>query len=183
MKKNIKKIRKQVESQGIVIEPGKTYNIYECGHVILNSEDPKRFLKDPDKISQKYRACYECSARFLTKYRSCGDGCGVETVGKNVRDGGCKKCRTARWNSKAAQKKSSADFKNKNKNIESLQAHRDRFDCFLRDDCLNNIAFNDPMAEYLPCYQCKKYCAGAGGIDPMEGVFRERGRNSDRVFV
>jgi len=175
MKNNPEKAREHIESQGIIIEQGKTYNIYKCGHVVLNSADPKRFITDPGNSNRKYRACPECKARFMVKYRSCGDGCGAETVGSRVQNGSCKKCRNTRWNSKAAQEKSAANTKIENQARKAFKAHKDRSDCYLRDTCLRDVALNDPCAKYLPCYQCRKYQMGNGGVDPMAGVYRHTG--------
>lgn len=143
-----------IESLGIIITHGKVYNIYQCGCVILNDEDPQCF----NHFHQvRLRCCPEHNDhRLLNKFKRCS--CGREYFSKRIQASKqCGKCYGVSPETKEAKRQwrieyekygaENARFRNKR------QADPARWDCRSRDKCLIEYIKYDA----IPCKGCKEY--------------------------
>jgi len=138
--------REHIESQSIKIKVNTAYNLYSCGHVVMNKKDP---LFNITKNRKSFRCCPECmEGRFVTKYKKCGQnskGCERESLFRSyIKDGPCLACRK--------HKKSVVKVKKP-----AVKHMPSRDDCTRRSDCVNGWAFVMPLVDALPCSECGGY--------------------------
>ena len=143
--KNIDDVFKYIESQGIIMEYGMAYNLYECGHIVSNAVDTRKMIYYAD-VRLRNRCCPICfpiPTRLSTKAKICF--CGTRQIGIRLQTS--KQC-TACHNTKTA--------KNKKPNLKFKNGHlfdEKGSDCLFRLDCLKKY---DKYA-CTPCLGCKKF--------------------------
>ena len=155
-----------IESQGIKIIPGFPYNLYECGCVIRNDEDPQIYFH---LESTRLRGCPHHKKRLLNKYKKCP--CGREYLGKRLQlSQGCRECH----NSYEYQK-----YYNENGPIfkemrNSGKSDPSRWNCAHRDKCIVEFMKYDA----IPCKGCEKYNPVSLDIDPCCA----KGQSNDHIL-
>ena len=157
--KNATQAREYLEKKGINIEPGKSYNIYVCGCVVNNDDDPQLQFYFP-KTKTKKRSCpYHKPSALLNKYKRCR--CGREYFSNRIQSSEmCKGC------------------------YESKLTPEDQLKCLIKVKKLQNDHLRDPdrsdcafyltkcLMEYVdfqavPCKNCKHYTIGTGNVDDL----------------
>ena len=154
MKMTVAKARKMLEDKGVTPIGGHAYNIYECGCVFDNTEDPNILAYfSESKLMNRSCPMHKPSA-LLIKYKKCN--CGFENIGLRLQSSdGCKIC------AKATRRKSDGS-RVKYQNAHS--ADPGRWACVHREECFKKYI----KYEALPCKGCKDYQLGAGNVDPLD---------------
>lgn len=169
--------REYIESFGIKIKPGFPYNIYACGCVVRNDEDPQDQYYFPN-LRVKNRTCPNHNpSALINKYKVCI--CGREYWSHSIQASEhCKQC------PKELKKKTAAEkYKNKKKNSTKKfrNGHKEdqrRYNCVYRCDkkrpgtgktCLDFYYKYDAV----PCRGCKGYTVEGENADPLDRTFRD----------
>jgi hypothetical protein len=140
--------KEYIESKGIQIIPGKAYNVYKCGCVYLDDEDPNRMKWFADK-KHTTRCCPEHISGLLNKFKLCK--CGQTYFSSRVQASEkCSSCYGIKIKIPGQYKgKAKARSKLKNIHLQDLE----RWDCSGRSECLDEFFKH----QCTPCLGCEKY--------------------------
>jgi len=161
--KTTEEAKQFILDNGIEIEPGKVLNIYACGCIIPNKDDPKKKAR-MGKNRYLALACPKHKERLLTKYKLCKN-CGKEQTHHNLLDSECcVKCNKEFQNSKRDKTKVKTTSHLRN----NYMRDDSKYNCKFRPECLEKYMEYD----CIECAGCDRYEIGRGDVDPM---FSRRG--------
>lgn len=141
------------------LEAGKVYNIYKCGHIFLNTEDPHKKTYNPSTKVLSI-TCPICTTPvgLKTKIKLCR--CGYRQVGKALKSSKqCYKCvHDPSWYKPKTPEQIKEDKRRNNLRLKDVS----RYNCYYYLTCLTKYK----NYQAVPCKYCRKYNPYTERIDP-----------------
>lgn len=151
---SLARVKRMLRRARVKVEKGKSYIIYNCGHIYDAAEDPGIVTYFAGK-NRGLRSCPVCiSQALLTKYKKCG--CGAEHIGKRVQPSEC--CASC----PAARRASGGNTPRHQHKRNAHRADPSRWNCIHRDGCMETYIDYDA----IPCKGCRRYKAVEVVSDP-----------------